>query len=490
VDRRLPYAIALLALALAGASLASLARHPARPCQIDEPAWITSSYVTFQLLTEAAPPSRWERAYEDKGLAFWGNMNPPVGKLLTGVWVAAFRDAGDPVDYQWQWPLSYEENQARGNIPPRSLLVPVRLFIVVSALATLAALYAFAIQLTGNPWTALLAPAALYFSPIFQIHATQVYMDVPQLAFLALAIAAFAAEIRRPRPWAFAASLVALGLACAVKFSSAPLVLATGLFVLARPQSWRRRLTQAAAVAVVPFAVFVAVNPYLYPDPLGRSHQFLTEWAALKETQKQDPALAESVVTSPVAGLDISLRTTVAKPPFAHPAFGALRPHVWLAAVLAAALLAWGLWRFQVALPPLRSRRWRQGLAAGAGLWLVLWALGVAGASLLLALCGVAWLFGIGDSGRSRELAAYTVLCASTMVVFTGLWLPFVWWRYFLPPLLLMAPLYAAGGAFLLSVAATRVPRLPRGSSANQSAASPNATISESVAPTTKLAGR
>ena len=41
---------------------------------------------------------------------------------------------------------------------------------------------------------------------------------------LALAIAAFAAEIQRPRTWAFAASLVALGLACAVKFSSAPLV--------------------------------------------------------------------------------------------------------------------------------------------------------------------------------------------------------------------------------------------------------------------------
>ncbi len=81
----------------------------------------------------------------------------------------------------------------------------------------------------------------------------------------------------------------------------------------------------------------------------------------------------------------------------------------------------------------------------------------------------------------------YTVLCAASMIVATGLWLPFTWWRYFLPSLLLMAPLYAAGGAFLLSVAATRV---PRGSSASQSAASPNSVISESVAPTTKLAGR
>jgi hypothetical protein len=470
---------ALVALAIFGLSLASLARHPARRCHIDEPAWITSSYVTFRLVAEGAPPSRWERAYEEKGVGFWGNMNPPVGKLLTGVWVAAFRDASDPVDYQWQWPLGYEENLARGNLPPRSLLVPVRLFIVAAALATVVGLYAFAFQLTGRAGTALLAPAALFLSPIFQIHATQVYMDVPQLAFLALALAAFAAEVKRHRPWAFAASLVAMGLACAVKFSSAPLVLATGVFVLARPRPWRRRLAQAAAVAVVPFAVFVAANPYLYPDPLGRSHDFITGWAELKESQRRDPAVAHSVVASPLAGLAVTTRATVAKPPLHHPRLLALRPHLWLGAALVAALFGWGMWRFRFTLPPLRSRRVPPGLAAGAGLWLVLWVAGVAGLSLLLAGCGIAWLFAVREAeGRaarrsraesndlnapsgppSRALGAFAVLAAATTAVVTGLWLPFSWGRYFLPGLLVMAPLYAAGGAFLLSVAATRVPR-------------------------------
>ncbi len=468
-------------------SLVALARDPSHRCQVDEPAWITSSYLTFGLATGFAPPARWEAAYDEAGLAFWGNMNPPLGKLMTGALVALHRDPADPVDYQWQWRLGYEENQARGNIPPRSLLVPVRLGIVAAAIVTLVAIYVFAWQLTANPWAALIAPAALFLSPIFQIHATQVYMDIPQLAFLAAAAASFAVFVRHSSRLAFAVSLVGMGLSCAVKFSSAPLVFATGLFVLLRPGPLRARLRRAALVASVPLAIFVAINPYLYPDPVGRSLDFLSSWSELKQQQQRDPALAPSVVSSPLQGLSATLRASLIRPPFFQPRLAALRPKLWLVATAAALGLLLAMRRFRFRLPEPRGARGPLELAILASGWLLPFSVGATGLSLGLAALGAFWLFRVRTGPPSRELAVYLALIAGITTVATGLWLPFTWGRYYLPVLTLVAPFYAAGGAFLFSLAAARE---LRGKAPDASANSPAVAISDNVAPNAKLVGR
>jgi len=89
----------------------------------------------------------------------------------------------------------------------------------------------------------------------------------------------------------------------------------------------------------------------------------------------------------------------------------------------------------------------------------------------------------------SRELAVYLALIAGVMAVFTGLWLPFTWGRYYLPVLALVAPLYAAGGAFLFSLVASRELR-GKAPDASASANNPAEAISDNVAPNAKLVGR
>ena len=69
------------------------------------------------------------------------------------------------------------------------------------------------------------------------------------------------------------------------------------------------------------------------------------------------------------------------------------------------------------------------------------------------------------DSG----LAVYLGLCATSIWLLTGLWLPFDWGRYTLPMLVLVPSFYAAGAAFLLDVARTRRPRAQRVSPAQNS---------------------
>ena len=459
--------LALIALlALFSASLAELARDPTRPPHIDEPAWITSSYLTYRLVVDAAPRSRWDRVYDEAQLGFWGNMNPPVGKFLTGALVAILRDPSHPVDYRWEWPHSTEENRARGNLPPQRLLVGVRLGMAALSVLTLALVYASALQITGMRWIAFVAPVALFLSPVFQIHATQVTMDTPQLLFQAMAVFAFGAFIRRGSRVAFASSLVAMGLACAVKFSSAPIVLATGLFVLLRREPIWQRLGKALSVAVVPLAVFIAVNPYLYPDPIGRTRGILRGWSEVKAQQSRDPRLVPGVVASPLDGLARTAMATVGRPDFFHPRLVPLRRWLWLGALVGLAALLAAVRRYRFELPGAPARFAAPALIALLSTWLALRALDAAGLSLLLAAIGTFWLLGIrrveSSGPPDPELAVYLGLCATSMWLLTGLWLPFDWGRYTLPMLVLVPGFYAAGAAFFLDLARTRRPRAQR----------------------------
>ena len=111
----------------------------AGPAVIDEPSWITTGYLTFQLYTSIAPPERWQVAYDEARLGDWGNLNPPLGKLWIGVFVAPAVAAGEVVNYQWRWPLSYRQNLELGNLPPSRLLDPPRKAIALTSILLLVA---------------------------------------------------------------------------------------------------------------------------------------------------------------------------------------------------------------------------------------------------------------------------------------------------------------------------------------------------------------
>ncbi|MEE8475591.1 MAG: glycosyltransferase family 39 protein, partial [Myxococcota bacterium] len=301
-----------------------------------------------------------------------------------------------------------------------------------------------------------------FLSPVFQIHATQVYMDAPQLFFQAAAVFAFGAFIQHGSRAAFALSLVAMGLACAVKFSSAPIVLAAGIFVLLRREPIRRRLGNALAVAVLPLVVFTAVNPYLYPDPIGRTREILRGWSEVKAQQSRDPRLAPSVVSSRLEGLALATKATVGQPHFFHPLLVWKPRPLWFDAgvgLVGLVALLGAVRRYRFELPGARSRFTAPALIALIAVWLALRVFMAAGPSLLLGAIGAFWLFGTRRGTSDRELAVYLGLSATSMWLMTGLWLPFDWNRYYLPILVLVPSFYAAGAALVLEVARTRRPR-------------------------------
>ena len=447
-------------------SLCDLAANPAHRCAPDEPAWITTSYLTFRLVADGASLADWTSAYDEAGLGSYGNVNPPVGKWMTGAIVALFRDPTQPVDYVWEWPGSYVENQQRGNIPPDSLLVPVRQGMALLATLTLALVYVCALQVTGTRWLSLLAPIVLFLSPIFRLHGAQVYMDIPQLLWLALAVVAFNDFLHAERRTSFVVALVAMGLACAVKFSAAPIVLASAAFLALRAQSLSMRIRQTALALVLPFAVFCAVNPYLWVEPQLRVPALLSEWSQIKSGQKHDPALAASAVHSPAEGLAALTRDTVTHAGLDHPILWRLPLSplpLWLGSV---ALLAIAMLRFRFALPPW-SPRLRLFALAAVGLLPGLWAIGAVGLSAPAIALGCLALFaprGEEDghdavASRFCSPAGYVALCALCMLAVSGLWLPFRWGRYALPTLLLLPSFYVAAAALLVEIAGRRAPR-------------------------------
>ena len=76
--------VALLVFVAIGAIMVSDV-YKTSPVTVDEPHWITSGYLTYQLVVSAAGPSEWATAYDALRLGDWGNKNPPVGKFLVGV---------------------------------------------------------------------------------------------------------------------------------------------------------------------------------------------------------------------------------------------------------------------------------------------------------------------------------------------------------------------------------------------------------------------
>src|SRR5688572_16861989 len=99
---------------LLSASLVSEAARPGGP-MVDEAEWITSGYVAWQLLAAGAPPSRWERAFAERGLGDWGNKNPPLGKYLIGLAVSRHVHDDAAVQYRLQFmqPVAGEQRVER-----------------------------------------------------------------------------------------------------------------------------------------------------------------------------------------------------------------------------------------------------------------------------------------------------------------------------------------------------------------------------------------
>lgn len=279
--------IALLAFALANAASATTGFNP------DESRWISRAHYLADLRDPFGPT--WDDQYMTRG-------QPPLGSYAMG---AALLLQGRDLETNppWDFSLPWEENIAVGNRPsPDDLAAGRRASAVLVALTSLT-IIGITRVFVAMPW-ALLAGLLIAVHPFTTYIGSIAMADAIFGLLIALAALAAASLARRPG-WPRAVLLGALlGLGGATKLS--PLATALGLalagaalfaaaLVRERPdvRQARRFATLGLLVLVTALALFVAVYPYLWLDPLGRT-RILFEFRSIEmATQAADwPVMA------------------------------------------------------------------------------------------------------------------------------------------------------------------------------------------------------
>lgn len=293
----------------------------------DESRWIHRAHLLLDIRHPRGPT--WEDGYETRG-------QPPLGSLATGLGLLLQgRDlsTNGPWNYAYQGTRGWHQNIADGNMPSPADLAAARRTSAVVVAATVVAVFALLLRLTS----ALGATAGAF---VLAVHPFQAYIGslatADALLGLLLAAAGLAAAGLAARPtWRHALLLgVLLGLGGATKLSplvvTLPLAALGALWLLApriiprsgtggevgrfprRPASDhvtglegmdrnspdpRRRphslATKLLSVPLVAAVTFVAVYPYLWPDPIRRTFNLFAFRSAEMTTQSGDwPDLA------------------------------------------------------------------------------------------------------------------------------------------------------------------------------------------------------
>ncbi len=335
---------------------------------------------------------------------------------------------------QWDWGADWDWNVASGRMPLAALLLAARWSAALPGALSVPVMFALGWR-RGRRRVAYPASFLLATHGVLLIHIRRAYMEAALLLFSLLVILAAAWWAERlargeggARRWLLPALALGMasGLALASKHSGAVPVVAAGLgllIVAARlPGPARKQALGGLAIgAGLALAVFLALNPAWWSDPVGRAGEVLRLRATLAAEQAAIfPEAAYADLPARIGGL--IAQVTIADPAYFEVA-GWAEP---LAGVIAA---------YEAS--PWTGIRYGQGVAGDAA-GVILLALALAGAVRL----GREW----------RAWAASPVIGAWALltVLFILATIPLAWQRYVLPLLPILILLAADGLAWLL----------------------------------------
>jgi 4-amino-4-deoxy-L-arabinose transferase-like glycosyltransferase len=259
----------------------------ASPFEADEADYVaTSRYFGYLALERDVTRKEW-------GSNHWTRTQPPLTRYIVGAWLTAWGYDLEKLNQPYvSTASSFEVNRQKGRVPTDDVLARSRQPMVLLGAGALALLYPLGLLL-GGPLAGGLATLLALSSPFVRYTLVHTWAEAP-LAFFRL-LAAFLAAVgvrrvlqERPRTWGWAVGLgLALGLAAATKLTGlvglVPLAGAAGMLTLLHCRRQHelgvvRALAAWIVVAgIITLAVFVAVNPYLWPDPVGGLGGMLAE---------------------------------------------------------------------------------------------------------------------------------------------------------------------------------------------------------------------
>jgi hypothetical protein len=261
------------------------------PFHGDESEWINAGrYFRFVFLDHDLTSDVWRPS--------WLNRDqPPIGRYVIGgiVWASGTDPAR--VNRSYAWERDYQANLREGRIPDRSILLPVRRAMALVGAASIVLLFV-AGRLVGGTLVGAVAGLAATWSPLLELHFVQARTEALLAFFTTLGLVlllVFARRYQRDGRRSIAGWGVGpiLGLALATKLTAAVALVGAcayaGVAALGRLRSASREavglFAWAAATGLLATAVWVLVNPFLWPDPVGRTWSMLAQQQAIMVEQ-------------------------------------------------------------------------------------------------------------------------------------------------------------------------------------------------------------
>jgi hypothetical protein len=395
----------------------------------DESHWIATSVYFEAALDPDFTQPEWMTANElSPGLKRWflskvpiglGSLEPPndtwgtnyftltqppvaryiiaIGRRLCGYTV---QDLNPP----WRFRASESENLAAGNMPSQGLLRSARATMAVLSIASGMILFTLVSASAGRTagWIFIFLYAG---SPYFLIHLRRAMGDPSLMLFTCLAMLTGVMALRswekmQERPWSlFWLALMGCcaGLAGASKLNGLGLAgagVVLGWLIALHPKGFATRSERAtfafAASLVVMMATaitFIAVNPFLYPNPWARTRAMFLLRISEMSSQSQNPV--------------------------------------------------WGMSGFQQRLAIIPQRIFEDHALIQSG-----WINVLLGSVGLVYVVRSAWRWLVGKDGSPASPVLLMVGCASVMPALTT---PLDWDRYYLFPIVFLSSLIAIG---------------------------------------------
>jgi hypothetical protein len=240
--------------------------------QIDESNSIRAGRYFGHLFLERDP---WHEA--------WGPSHPtlthPMGyRYVVGLTLWLHGHDLNAVNDWYDYGADRETNRLNGRVPSDDVLADARSASALFAAGIVALLYVLAVQL-GAPLAGLAAALAVSAAPYAALVLVRAKSDGAFAFFmllgLALCLRAFGSRDVGMRS-AATVGLV-LGLAFSMKLTAILSLPALGLAGVATAfaprvkRGWARPLIWVGLVGLISWTLFVALNPFLWPDPAGRT---------------------------------------------------------------------------------------------------------------------------------------------------------------------------------------------------------------------------
>jgi len=261
------------------------------PFHGDESEWIAAGrYFRFVFLDHDVTSQVWRPS--------WLNRDqPPLGRYIIGGIVWASGTDPEKVNRTYAWERDYELNLREGRVPEPHILKPVRRAMALVGAVSIVLLFV-AGRLVGGTLVGAVAGFVATFSPLLQSYFVQARTEALLAFFSTLALVALLAFARtyqrsgKLRPVGWCVGLL-LGLALATKLTAAVGIVGAcaygGAAALARLRTARqeamRLIGWSAATGLLATLVWVAANPFLWPDPVGRTWSMLEQQQAIMVEQ-------------------------------------------------------------------------------------------------------------------------------------------------------------------------------------------------------------